>query len=125
MQHQFEHPSLERELQRLQECLDSLPVTVQATRARMLQNRLRERYGARQYLHGADGLQALLAVYEEGAAPHKLLAGDVDYSWTRDRWQCLQKLLPLCEESAPTLVEDSQVGEDVGPCATDFTSMQY
>ena len=116
---------LSRELSRLQECLEALPLVVQATRAKMLAHRVCERYPSGRAPESAEALLAVASVYQEGVAPHKLLPDNGDFAWTRDRWQCLERLLPAAEDvdlQAET-IEDS-VPDPITACR-DFTAMQY
>ena len=103
-----------------------LPLVTQVTRSKMLAHRVRERVPL-QVPEPAEALLAITSVYQDGVAAHKLLPDDRDFAWTRDRWQCLERLLPAAADAGQHIetIEDSLPDNAAQYRDCDFTAMQY
>ena len=121
-----ESNALTKELSRLQQCLEGFPLTTQATRERMLEHRVRERYGGHKVPEEAQPMLALVAVYQEGVPTHKLQPRDDDFDWVRSAWRDIARLMPNKpeDESQAVLVEETQVMDATEP-RQNFTSIKF
>ena len=121
-----ESNALTKELSRLQQCLEGFPLTTQATRARMLEHRVRERYGGHKVPEEVQPMLALVAVYQEGVPVHKLQPRDDDFDWVRGAWRDIARLMPHKpeDESQAVLVEETQAMDAPEP-RQNFTSIKF